>query len=180
MVPSDPICFGAMPKGSETPRKRQERSIAATAVALGLAMGLAACNPYDPGQRAVAGGLYGAAMGAAIGAAATGGPGAPLGAAAGGAAGLLFGAATPPIGFYGYSGYGYGGYAGEATYPGYSGYGYPGYPAQMGTAAATVATLPRASQICRTFRGDATVDSSQQPYYGTACLEADGRWHIVP
>ncbi len=32
---------------------------------------------------------------------------------------------------------------------------------------------------CRTYRGDATIDSSGQPFYGTACLGADGRWHIV-
>ncbi len=32
---------------------------------------------------------------------------------------------------------------------------------------------------CRTFSGDATIDASGAPFYGTACLEADGRWHIV-
>jgi len=31
---------------------------------------------------------------------------------------------------------------------------------------------------CRTFRGDASIDASGQPFYGTACLLADGRWHI--
>jgi hypothetical protein len=32
---------------------------------------------------------------------------------------------------------------------------------------------------CREYRGDATIDNSGQPFYGRACLEADGRWHIV-
>jgi hypothetical protein len=31
---------------------------------------------------------------------------------------------------------------------------------------------------CRTFRGDASVDASGQPFFGIACLRADGRWHI--
>src|SRR6266550_2706058 len=39
-----------------------------SAFALGLAMGVSACtDPYDPGQRAVGGGLLGASTGAAIG-----------------------------------------------------------------------------------------------------------------
>lgn len=33
---------------------------------------------------------------------------------------------------------------------------------------------------CRQFHGDATIDASGQPFYGTACFESDGRWHIVP
>ena len=32
---------------------------------------------------------------------------------------------------------------------------------------------------CREYRGDAIVDASGQPFYGTACLQPDGRWHIV-
>jgi hypothetical protein len=32
---------------------------------------------------------------------------------------------------------------------------------------------------CRIFSGDATNDQSGQPFYGRACLWADGRWHIV-
>jgi hypothetical protein len=32
---------------------------------------------------------------------------------------------------------------------------------------------------CRGFQGDATFDESGRPFYGTACLEPDGRWHIV-
>ena len=44
------------------------RSIAPIAAALGLTLALSACtDPYDPGQRAVGGGLLGAGAGAAIG-----------------------------------------------------------------------------------------------------------------
>ncbi len=62
-----------------------------------LTLGLAGCtNPYDPGQRAIGGGLIGAGAGAAIGAAAGGGPGAAIGAGAGGALGAITGALTTP------------------------------------------------------------------------------------
>ncbi len=65
------------------------------AFAIGLLLGLSACtNPYDPGQRALGGGLIGAGAGAAIGAAAGGG--AATGAAIGGALGAITGAATTP------------------------------------------------------------------------------------
>jgi hypothetical protein len=90
-----------------------KRSIARGAGAAGLLLALAACtNPYDPGQRAVGGGLLGAGTGAAIGAAAGGGHGAALGAAIGGGLGAITGAATtpapPPRGAYYYGpGYGY-------------------------------------------------------------------------
>ncbi len=56
----------------------------------------ACTNPYDPGQRAVGGGLLGAGAGAAIGAAAGGGRGAAIGALVGGAAGAAGGYATTP------------------------------------------------------------------------------------
>jgi hypothetical protein len=63
-------------------------------IALAVALGLSACtNPYDPGQRAVGGGLIGAGAGAAIGGAVGGGTGAAIGAASGGIAGA---ATTPP------------------------------------------------------------------------------------
>ena len=53
-----------------------KRPIAACVTSLALISGLSACtNPYDPGQRFVGGGLFGAASGAAIGAAAGGGDG---------------------------------------------------------------------------------------------------------
>ena len=62
-------------------------------------LGLAACtNPYDPGQRAVGGGLLGAGGGAALGAIAGGGRGAAIGALAGGALGAGAGAVTTPSG----------------------------------------------------------------------------------
>jgi len=53
---------------------------------------LAACNPYNPADRAVGGDLAGAGVGAAIGEAAGGGPGA----ATGGAVGAVTGLATTP------------------------------------------------------------------------------------
>lgn len=62
-------------------------------------LGLSACsNPYDPGQRAVGGGLLGAGTGAAIGALAGGGRGAAVGALLGGGVGAVGGAATTPQG----------------------------------------------------------------------------------
>ncbi len=68
---------------------------AATVAAALLA--LAACtNPYDPGQRALAGGAIGAGTGAAIGGIAGGGSGALTGALIGGAVGAVGGAATTP------------------------------------------------------------------------------------
>jgi len=60
-------------------------------------LGLSACtNPYDPGQRAVGGGLLGAGTGAAVGGIARGGRGAAIGALAGGALGAAGGAVTTP------------------------------------------------------------------------------------
>jgi hypothetical protein len=57
----------------------------------------AACtDPYDPGQRALAGGLIGAGSGAAIGAVAAGGTRAAAGALIGGAVGAVGGAVTTP------------------------------------------------------------------------------------
>jgi hypothetical protein len=71
--------------------------IAPAGIAMALALSLSACtNPYDPGQRAIGGGLIGAGAGAAIGAAAGGGTGAAIGAASGGALGAITGAATTP------------------------------------------------------------------------------------
>ncbi len=64
--------------------------------AVALMLGLAACNPYDPGQRALGGAAIGAGAGAAIGAAAGGGTGAAIGAATGGVVGAVTGAATTP------------------------------------------------------------------------------------
>ena len=103
-------------------------------VVLSLAS-LAACtDPYDPGQRAVGGGLLGAGTGAAIGALAGGGRGAAIGALAGGALGAAGGAATTPSPYYGRPAYdpGYGYAPPPQAYgppPGYGpgpGYGYDG------------------------------------------------------
>ena len=79
------------------------RFIAPCALALGMALSITACtDPYDPGQRAVGGGLIGAGAGAAIGGATGGGRGAATGALVGGAVGAVGGAATtpPPPGYY--------------------------------------------------------------------------------
>ena len=66
-------------------------------LALSAALGLSACtDPYDPGQRAVGGGLLGAGAGAALGGIAGGGRGAAIGALAGGGIGALGGAASTP------------------------------------------------------------------------------------
>jgi hypothetical protein len=83
-----------------------QRMIAPAAAALGIALALSACtDPYDPGQRALGGGLMGAGAGAAIGGLAGGGRGAAAGALIGGAVGAVGGAATtpqrpPPPGYY--------------------------------------------------------------------------------
>jgi len=54
-------------------------------------------------------------------------------------------------------------------------------PAAPAPAAATVApSASTASRDCKRFRGNATIDGSHKAFYGTACLEADGKWHIVP
>jgi hypothetical protein len=74
-----------------------KKLIYSCAFAVGLAMGLSACtDPYDPGQRAIAGGVFGAGTGAAIGGIAGGGRGAATGALIGGALGAVGGAATTP------------------------------------------------------------------------------------
>ena len=65
------------------------RFLTTLATAGGLALGLSACDPYSPGQRAVGGGLLGAGAGAAIGGIAGGGSGAGIGALAGGALGAV-------------------------------------------------------------------------------------------
>jgi hypothetical protein len=44
-----------------------KKLISSCAFVVGLAMGLSACtDPYDPGQRAIGGGLFGAGTGAAM------------------------------------------------------------------------------------------------------------------
>ena len=109
-----------------------KKLISSCTVALGLATGLSACtDPYDPGQRAIGGGLVGAGTGAAIGAIAGGGSGAATGALIGGAVGAVGGAATTPAPAYygyGYYGPGYGSvYYGPGYGSGYDGSAYYGY-----------------------------------------------------
>jgi len=112
----------------------RKQALYGSAIGVAMLLGLSACtDPYDPGQRAIGGGLLGAATGAAIGGAAGGGHGAALGAAIGGGVGAVTGAATtprpPPPGYGGY----YGGY--PPPNPGYGGYpppGYGGYPPPYG------------------------------------------------
>ncbi len=74
----------------------KKKGLASCALILAVGMGLSACNPYDPGQRAVGGGVLGAGTGAAIGGLAGGGRGAALGALIGGGVGAVGGAATTP------------------------------------------------------------------------------------
>ena len=52
-------------------------------------------------------------------------------------------------------------------------------PAPQSAPAPAQTVAPSASNNCRTYRGNATIDSSGKPFYGRACLEADGRWHVV-
>jgi hypothetical protein len=61
-----------------------------------LLLGLAACNPYNPADRAVGGAAIGAGAGAATGAAIGGGPGAAAGAAVGAGVGAATGVLTTP------------------------------------------------------------------------------------
>src|SRR2546430_14327684 len=106
-----------------------KRSIASGAVGAGLILALAGCtNPYDPGQRAVGGGLLGAGAGAAIGGAAGGGRGAAIGAAVGGATGAVTGAATTPPPPPPPAGYGYAPRYGSPQQPAPSGHGDPTAP----------------------------------------------------
>jgi len=111
---------------------------------IGSTLLLAACtNDYNPGSRALGGGLLGGGTGAAIGALAGGGRGAAIGALAGGVLGAGAGAVTTPN----RPGYGAQGYAPNYQ-PAYGqtnwtqgGYGYatpgqpttyPQYPQQQG------------------------------------------------
>ncbi len=72
------------------------RKLTMLTAATAMTLGVAACDPYSPGQRAVGGGLLGAGAGAAIGGIAGGGSGAGIGALAGGGLGAIGGAATTP------------------------------------------------------------------------------------
>jgi hypothetical protein len=88
---------GGCPDADEGDLIEMTRILGVCALGLGLATALGGCtNPYDPGQRAVGGGLIGAGTGAAIGGLAGGGSGAAAGALIGGAVGAIGGAATTP------------------------------------------------------------------------------------
>ena len=58
--------------------------------------------------------------------------------------------------------------------PAYSG---PIYAAPQQTSS-PVAPPPPQTGNCRQYQGDATIDGRNQPFYGTACLGPDGKWHI--
>jgi hypothetical protein len=126
------VCQGRTTGSEKEITVLMHRLIAQSAVALGMILALSACtDPYDPGQRALGGGLIGAGTGAAIGGLAGGGRGAATGALIGGAVGAVGGAVTtpqpPPPGYYQPPGYyppsGY--YQQPGYYPGY--YQQPGY-----------------------------------------------------
>jgi hypothetical protein len=75
----------------------RKRTTFASVIGAGLLMATAAlADPYNPGERALGGGLLGAGTGAVIGAIAGGGRGAGIGAAVGGGLGAVAGAATTP------------------------------------------------------------------------------------
>src|SRR6266480_1117320 len=116
------VCLTWGNRGAEK-ELAMKKVISFCAFAVGLAMGLSACtDPYDPGQRAVGGGLFGAGTGAAIGGIAGGGRGAATGALVGGALGAVGGAATTPFpSYYGYGSNGYGSYGPRYYGPRYYG-----------------------------------------------------------
>jgi len=66
-------------------------------------------------------------------------------------------------------------------YPPQQSYYAPGaYPPSAPPQSAPAETVsPSSSKNCRTYHGDATIDSSGRPFYGRACLGSDGRWHVV-
>jgi hypothetical protein len=72
-------------------------STIASVIGAGLLLAAtASADPYNPGERAITGGLVGAGTGALIGAIAGGGHGAGIGAAVGGGLGAVAGAASTP------------------------------------------------------------------------------------
>jgi YmgG-like glycine-zipper protein len=74
-----------------------KRSTVASMIGAGLLLASTVhADPYNPGERALGGGLVGAGTGAVIGAIAGGGRGAGIGAAVGGGLGAVAGAATTP------------------------------------------------------------------------------------
>ena len=77
-------------------RMKREATVAGV-IGAGLIYAMAAsADPYNPGERALGGGLLGTGTGAVTGAIAGGGHGAGIGAAVGGGLGAVAGAATMP------------------------------------------------------------------------------------
>src|ERR1700745_1205379 len=80
-----------------TEMKMKKQVTFASVIGAGLLVATTAyADPYNPGERALGGGLLGAGTGAVIGAIAGGGRGAGIGAAVGGGLGAVAGAATTP------------------------------------------------------------------------------------
>jgi hypothetical protein len=56
----------------------------------------------------------------------------------------------------------------------------PGPPAVTAAPPAPApAPAPQPGAYCREFQGDAIINGTNQPYYGTACRQPDGSWRIV-
>jgi hypothetical protein len=92
-----PTEIGRFGGPSVSERRMNKRASVVCAIGVGLFAATAACaDPYNPGERALGGGLVGAGTGAVIGAIAGGGRGAGIGAAVGGGIGAVAGAATTP------------------------------------------------------------------------------------
>ena len=83
--------------------------------------------------------------------------------------------------FLGFGCCGFGpGYYYPAYSPYYYGYPYPTDPYPYAYSAPPSVVYQQAPAAnCRSFNGNTTIDASGQPFYGTACLGSDGRWHIT-
>lgn len=78
-------------------KRMKRQAIVAGVISAGLIYATSAsADPYNPGERALGGGLLGAGTGAVIGAIAGGGHGAGIGALVGGGLGAAAGVATTP------------------------------------------------------------------------------------
>jgi len=64
------------------------------------------------------------------------------------------------------------------AYPYYDPYYYDTPGAWTYVAPSPIYAAPLPGQ-CRTFQGNALVAGSNQPFYGQACLQPDGQWHIA-
>ncbi|HEX9463107.1 MAG TPA: hypothetical protein VGB82_10960 [Alphaproteobacteria bacterium] len=61
-------------------------------------------------------------------------------------------------------------------YPDY--YYYSAYPSDVVVVTTPLYAVPLPGE-CRPFQGNAVFAGSTQPFYGTACFQADGVWHIL-